>query len=282
MTTAAQLRRSAGGKITGTDPIILATIASEGKAMITKRASAIPLLCSAIAPILCHTPSADAGLNIDFRATGIEGQGVRVNQKTVQALTAGSVVRFDIFAVVTGTNGTNADDKFISVSGSLRSTNIGTPGNILGDLVRSVIDPNTGQILSAGFDGVGFSVGTQQDLDGDGDLDVGSNNDSEDNHFWAAHHALGTGAPAGSASPTTGGRRIGFGTFTVTSQSFIVSLINFDGRNAMTAASYIQDGQIIHEPSFKGFIPISALSWPEPTMLGVAGLTGLAICRPRR
>jgi uncharacterized protein (TIGR03382 family) len=223
----------------------------------------------------------NAGMNLDVRATGVSGGGILVNNKTVTQVIPGSVVSFDVFAVVTGTDASTNNDKFISVAGSFRSTGGGTTGNLLMDLVRSTFDTE-GEITSPGFDGLGSSVGLQQDLDGDGDLDVGSNTDSDANNFWAARFALApTAIGAGSFSPTSGGRRIGFGTFTVGAAGS-PTLINFDGRGASTAANYVQDGQTVQEPSVDGLVPISVSGIPEPTTLSLAALAGLGLVRRRR
>src|SRR5688572_28419668 len=94
------------------------TTASEGNEMITKRASTVLLIGLAVAPIISHNQSAPAGLNIDIRATSVSGGGTLANPKLVALPVPGTRIMFDIFAVVVGTNGSTADDRFISVSGS--------------------------------------------------------------------------------------------------------------------------------------------------------------------
>lgn len=232
----------------------------------------------------------NAALNLDVRATRVNGNALGAGQtsKLIPTVVVGDVISFDVFAVITGTNASTTDDKFISVAGSYRSSNGGLLGGILMDLVRSTTDPDTGEILVAGFDGLGSSVGLAQDLDGDGDLDVGSNVDSFANDFWAARYALApAGAVAGSLSPTTGGRRIGFGTFTVTSvPAASGTQINFDGRSATTAANYFLDGVPVQEPSVDGLVPLQIGGGggptPEPAALSLVGLAALGMVRRRR
>ena len=227
--------------------------------------------------------AANAALNIDLRATGVSGGGVLGTAKSVTGVVPGSVVSFDIFAVVTGTNGVLTDDKFISAGGSFISGGGSTKGTLLADVVRSTFNSD-GDPVTTGFDANGFSVGLQQDLDGDGDLDVGSNTDSDAANFWAARFgAAPAGSNAGSLTPLTAGRKIGTGTFTVT-EAGTATNINFDGRNASTAANYFQDNVTIQEASQNGVqgILVSGVGVPEPTTLSLAGLAGLAMVRRRR
>jgi len=227
--------------------------------------------------------AASASLNIDIRATGVNGNPLSAGQTTklIPTVSVGDVVFFDIFAVVTGTNTSNADDKIISVSGSWKSSNGGLRGNIGASPVLSSDDP-----VVNGYDGLGSSVGFQQDLDGDTDLDLGSNNDSSAENFWAARYVQ---APAGqTAGPNINGRKIGFGSFTVTAvPAGTNTVVNFFGRNANTAANYIQDNVTVSEPSQNGAIGLTigtggGGTTPEPATLSLAGLAGLAMVRRRR
>jgi MYXO-CTERM domain-containing protein len=223
--------------------------------------------------------AANAALNIDLRATSLTGAGaITPGGKAVTAVTAGTVVNFDIFAVVTGSNAATSDDKFISVAGSFISGGGSTRGTLLADYIRTTEEPPVN-----GFDASGASVGLQQDLDGDGDLDVGSNNDSAANDFWAVRFQSTAGQSAGT---NINGRKIGFGTFTVTNATG-TTVVNFDGRNASTAANYFQDGAFISEASNDGAVGLNITGsgggvTPEPATLSLAGLAGLAMVRRRR
>lgn len=238
-----------------------------------------------IAAILsvCVCGVAGAALNIDLRATQLNGQPLPSNStaRNVYIKNVGDVVSFDIYAAVTGTNGSTGDDKFVSVSGSIRSsTGTSLRGNLVADVVRSVNG-------TPGFDGPGFSVGLQQDLDGDGDIDVGSNVDSESANFWSPQYALApAGAAAGSNSPIAGGVRIGFGSFTVTQVAGVsFTTVNFDGRAFAGAARYVQDGQAVQSVSTDGLQPLQiAVFDPEPvTAIPILGmLCGIARFPRRR
>lgn len=230
------------------------------------------VLASAISAML-SPQRANAYLNIDLRATGING-GLLPPGDTPRSVFVkrNDVVSFDVFAVIRGANTTTADDKLLSVSGSFTSFGL-QMGDLKLGLVPTTFDPITGQVTTTGWDGQGSSIGTQQDLDDDGDLDVGGNVDSDDTGFWTArHHLWPNGSQnAGSFNPTTGGRRIGFGTFTVTAEAGLSpTSITFDGRSSPDAAQYYQDGQLIHEASFfsTGF-EVHALD-PEPVSLPIA------------
>jgi hypothetical protein len=197
----------------------------------------------------------------------------------VRLANVGDKVAFDVFAVVVGTNASISDDRFISMAGSFKSI-----GQVRGDLsVDLVLTDFLSDFIVYGFDGLGASQGLQQDLDADGDMDVGSNVDSNAQHFWAARYVLApSGANAGSFSPTSGGRRIGFGTFTVTGLGDgSTTDLNFIGRNWATAANYIQDGVITGGASTTSISPIR-IQVPEPTQLTGALLAVAAGCAARR
>src|SRR4051794_4406230 len=97
--------------------------------MLSNRISKM-LLSGAVVGVMAG--AASAALNIDIRATRVNGAALGAGQtsKLIPTVNVGDVISFDVFAVVTGTNGVTTDDKIISVGGSWKSTGART-GTIL-------------------------------------------------------------------------------------------------------------------------------------------------------
>ena len=172
--------------------------------------------------MLLDNPQFLEGLTIDLRDHATGG-------KSVQITTVGQVVTIDVYAVVVGTKSWRRQGLDI-VMGSFVSANIGQ-GAALGDLLAAV---------SENFQGTAGDGGLQQDLDGDGDLDVGSN-DAElaDGHFVARAGAVVYG-PLGLQAEFL----IGTLTFTVTQLGAIggETDINFVKREGkMEGALWVED-----------------------------------------
>jgi len=85
------------------------------------------------------------------------------NGGTTAVTSDGQVIGLELWATVTGANGTGTDEGLQNLYGSLVSTNT-SGGAALGTLKLT---------LTAPFNGIASTAGTQQDLDSDGDLDVG-------------------------------------------------------------------------------------------------------------
>ena len=233
----------------------------------------------------CVSSIALADLAVDLRATAHNGNALVVGETPhfIPGVVNGDVISFDIFVTATGTNANVFDDKIVAIDGSVLSQHTFPLGNLRGtlqlDYVRTTYDGN-GDPISFGFDGPTASVGLQQDLDGDGDLDVGSNNDPSPQLFWAARFI---GGAAGATAPPPVGRKVGFGTFTVTDGANDgVTFLFFRGRNSGTAAQFWQDGVLGSGPSHTSPNGILIQGIPEPTALGVASLMGLVALRRRR
>ncbi len=103
-----------------------------------------------------------AGVFADLR---VRGQA----DKHVEITHLGQVVAMDLYVGVTGTNTDYTDDALWGFKASFESTNVGR-GNVLGTLWAGAMAPfrNNGSQDSRN------GSAHQQDLDGDGDLDVGS------------------------------------------------------------------------------------------------------------
>jgi hypothetical protein len=235
-----------------------------------------------LAAIACLPANAAlAGLTFNLRATSVNGAALSgaQTQHNIPNAGVGDVIAFDVFVLIVGTDANFTNDRMNSVDGSFRSTSLvagaGPSGTLRMDVVHSVFD-DAGEIIMHGFDDPGWSAGLQQDLDGDGDLDVGSNNDASANNYWAAVWGIfSSGVGAGLPN----GRKVGFGTFTVTSAPAGSTLVRFVGRNASTAGNYFQDGVFRAEPTvdstFADSILVSTVPEPASAVAIGAGLAAL-------
>jgi len=147
--------------------------------MLSKRLSKFaPLLAGAAAAGL-GASSALAALTIDLRITAISDTGstgavISGGGKSVLPGPAGNItVTMAVWAQVTGTNPSAPDDVQL-VSGSFLSANSGLRGNLLTTNIPAV------------FQGTSFSLGLVNDLDGDGDNDIGSNINGDADNFFRA------------------------------------------------------------------------------------------------
>jgi hypothetical protein len=208
--------------------------------MISKRCIEAVLGSAAIgmsAEIVC------ADLRVDLRATSVNGIVLNASQSqhSIHGISAGDVIGFEVFAIVTGVDPNFENDRLKSMCGSFKSSAIAATPNLLGTLEFGLVP---------GFSEGPSSVGTQQDLDSDGDLDVGSNVDGSAANYWAVRHTgdlANFDVPAGAPL----GARVATGSFTVGSAPVnSATLINFFGRNAETASLFKQDGVYIDDRTF--------------------------------
>jgi len=148
--------------------------------------------------------------------------------KSVVVTSVGQVVNLDVWAIVTGADATATNDAFQWAHGSFLSSDSGG-GAAGGTLSASVASP---------FDATVSSNGTQSDLDGDGDLDVGSNDSSQPDGFFVAR----AGGLQGGSDPAPAKFLIGTVNFTVTSlKSGTATNINFRPRDSSLAAGWDED-----------------------------------------
>ena len=118
--------------------------------------------------------------------------------------TVGQEIDVEVWATVTGFNGV-IDEGLQSAVGSLLSADV-SGGAVRGTLSAATVAP---------FNALGSQNGTQADLDSDGDLDVGSNNNGDAEGFLFARSASMT---TDGGTEVTQGRafKIADATFTVT------------------------------------------------------------------
>jgi hypothetical protein len=164
------------------------------------------------------------------------GVSVSADRKSAAAKAPGDIVALDIFATVAGANAVSTDDGFSSGEGSFAST-----GALLGILrgdpagtqftLQNNLHPFAGNSAHSGF---------QADLDGDGDLDVGSfskDSNALDSPWFSADSEGSGNVTLGSAE----GARflIGHTTFTVGATATVGQLtaVNFIPRVRITGTT---------------------------------------------
>jgi hypothetical protein len=222
------------------------------------------------------TSATHAALVVDVLATGATGAGnVVVNSKSVTVLAPGTVT-FDIFGKVVNPfangnvdDGNSLNEAITNVFGNYLSSGTGVSGTLSGT-------------VSGSFQGSGWSTGALSDLDGDGDLDIGSNNSSLGDNFWAARSPVATGVVGNSIL-------IGTLTLTVTSVNdpLASTLINYQAKPGTPSGVGLwrENGSFIQSNSAGNIgpgVPVTLNGIPEPTSLGLIGLTGLGLLARRR
>lgn len=145
-----------------------------------------------------------------------------------------AVVSGEFWAVVTGANGTSSDDRINNFMASIYSTSSLSGGIINGNLTFAFSDAFNSSVL---YDDTFSYPGTSQDLNGDGNKDVGSTNNVDVLSGWIYPNAVLTG-PVASSLLVPPGFDIGTATFTGTSwvagshgvtQLYVVSSTNPNG-----------------------------------------------------
>lgn len=270
--------------------------------MLSKRFSTMLLSGAALAGL--GTSFANAGLLIDVRAFTKNGEAVS-NPKYVDLVHVGDTIIFRVFAQVTGSNN-NLPDCIQSMSGSFLTQFGGSFGNL--SLVASGI--------TAPFNATGSSPGQATDLDGDGDLDIGSNNPGDPAGFFAIRSLLLSGPRSTSANgasvypadaaPTSIANgseyRIVSNLRLVVGNSGFFTEVNFRTRASNTGGFWAQDATEVVTDNGDGTTaysytggqafsdtsdvlsgpPVLVTFDPEPTSLGLAAVAGLGMLVRRR
>jgi hypothetical protein len=96
----------------------------------------------------------------------------------------GATLTMVVVGKVTGADADQSNDGILSLTGSFLSTH-GAAGHPSGNMTATRQVSTTGLNQTSGFNGAGSTNGNPSDLNGDGDLDVGSNHDNDAAGFWA-------------------------------------------------------------------------------------------------
>ena len=146
------------------------------------------LILGALASSLL-VPCASATLTFDLRATLLNGAPV-LDPKSVTVLLPGDLVTLALFADVTGTNAAAAEGFQTMLTAGVLSS---SAGGVFGNMESSA--------LSGNFGATGASPGTLQDLNGDGRIDLGSNNTAfvQGQHLTANAASMQVGSLTGTS-----------------------------------------------------------------------------------
>jgi hypothetical protein len=220
--------------------------------------------------LLAAPAPASAALVYDLRLTD--------GSKQLSA-TPGSTFTVDVFATITGANGVATDDGFANGFYSLVSNNA-TTGSTVGLSI-------TGGGPIAPFASGAFQNGLIQDIDTDGDADVGkkSGNSGNGNFVFSRASDAVFGTAPGPASFKIASFTVlvgaGFGSDNATLN---VALPNTDGTGPVVISSpvnYRQDGGTVLNLANVSVGDAIVVSVPEPAALGVLGLGVIGLARRR-
>jgi len=244
--------------------------------MLSKRISTMLLSGAAAAAIT--TSAAQAIFVFDIRAVSATGGATRINNKSVAFVPGqAATVSFELWGLIqepyaVGTEDGNPNNEANKImAGSFLTTG----ASVMGNLAATITAP---------FTNSGSSNGTIQDLDGDGDLDVGSNVAGDDPNYWGTRaNDLTNGVPGQSAllgnmTLTIGAGGVVAGSDTIlsfrkkTGAASGVGSWNENGVSRLSNSTNVSTGtNVVLTPGV-----------PEPTSIGLIGLAGLGMLARRR
>jgi hypothetical protein len=209
---------------------------------------ATTLICAASVTEL-GASVANGGLFLELRTASVDAAHQNFvlftpGQKNFSLLNSGAVgatLTMSIVAKVSGIDAAQGNDGLLSLAGSFLSTRTDTFLAPHGNLTAVRLTSVAGLPQTSGFNGAGGQNGTATDLNGDGDLDVGSNNDNDSAGFFAAR-ATSAPDPVFSTAPPY---EIIVGTcrYVLTSVGAFGgdTTINFRKREAFGSANWYED-----------------------------------------
>ena len=168
------------------------------------------LMLSAVLLGVATVSAGAAGLVYDLRATGVTG-GTLDSAKSV-SVGIGSTVDFSLYAVVTGTTGNvTADEGYQSGLIAMQTFVNSGPKNVKANYTDRALGSQWGQL--------GSNLGTLQDINGDGDIDIGGTVSNNAAGFFVPRNAAGA-VTSGAGVTVLGGNPSAteflVGTFTIT------------------------------------------------------------------
>ena len=178
---------------------------------------------------------------------------------TATVTSVGQVVRMEVVAIVSGsTSGDN--DGFQELDGSFLSSETSSANSVAGKLSATVLPDYTAN---------GAQEGTQTDLNGDGNLDVGSNNNGDASGFFVAR--AGGIEQDGVVSGDTQEFAVGLLNYTVTSlHAGSATDINFRIREGLPSGAFsavwLQDNKGENDS-------LASVSLAAPVVITEAGVT---------
>jgi hypothetical protein len=247
----------------------------------------------AVGTLMCVASVAQAAIQLDLRAISAGTTGAIVSgPKSVTTTGASGVVRLQLWGMVTNGDANTANEGFRATHVSL----VSTPGtnNLAGNLM--------GTSNVAPFNQLGAQLGTQNDLDADGDMDIGDLRTTGADimrYFIASTGAAPVLWPAvpDTAKAAEGGFSsflLGTADFNFTSAALGSSTtLNVIPRNIATGLArnlhaFVQDGTAMSlagdNPGVIAGAGIAVTAIPEPATIALVatGLVGLVVMARRR